>query len=178
MTNLTTLLIPDGKYILFTYDNANGQPCAKVETIRGRKVWNYRFSTEEKRDKYAITQCEQLEKSEEKRAEYLAARKQQQNESVAALKVGDIFYTSWGYDQTNIDFFKIVKISGKRITVKELRQSTTATGFDCGDCVPEQFFIKDAKEIILGVCKHGGFQIEGHYAAIWDGKPKGYTSGR
>lgn len=178
MTNLTTLLIADGKYTLFTYDSASGQPCAKVQTVRGRIVWQYRFKTPESRDKYAVTQCEQLEKAEEKRAEQNETRKQRQNEQVAALKVGDVFYTSWGYDQTNIEYFKIVKISGKRITVKEVYQNTVSTGFDSGNCVPRQDFIKDAKDVIVGICKHGGFQIEGHYAKIWDGKPKGYTFGR
>jgi len=28
-------------------------------------------------------------------------------------KVGDIFYNSWGYDQTNIDYFKVTKLIGK-----------------------------------------------------------------
>ena len=34
------------------------------------------------------------------------------------MKVGDIFYTSWGYDQTNIDFAQIVEISPSGKTVK------------------------------------------------------------
>jgi len=177
MTNVTTLPIADSKYILFTFENSKGEPCAKVQTVRGRVLWQYKFQSPENRDKYAVTQCEQLEQNEQKRAEYKQAAKERQSEVIAALKVGDIFYTSWGYDQTNIEFFKIVKISGKRITVKELRQRATQTGRDCGDCIPDSFFTKDAKEIILGVCHHGGFSIEGHYAAIWDGKPKMYTSG-
>lgn len=28
------------------------------------------------------------------------------------VKVGDIFYISWGYEQTNLDFFKVVKLCG------------------------------------------------------------------
>jgi len=28
-------------------------------------------------------------------------------------KIGDIFYASWGYDQTNIDYYKVKKIIGK-----------------------------------------------------------------
>ena len=29
------------------------------------------------------------------------------------IKEGDIFYSSWGYEQTNIDFYKVVKKVGK-----------------------------------------------------------------
>lgn len=28
------------------------------------------------------------------------------------VKVGDIFYTSWGYEQTNVDFFQIIELRG------------------------------------------------------------------
>ena len=31
-----------------------------------------------------------------------------------SLKVGDILYCSWGYDQTNVDFFKVSEVIGKR----------------------------------------------------------------
>jgi hypothetical protein len=30
------------------------------------------------------------------------------------LSVGDILYTSWGYDQTNVEFFQVIKTVGKR----------------------------------------------------------------
>lgn len=29
------------------------------------------------------------------------------------VKVGDLFYTSWGYEQTNINFFQIIALKGK-----------------------------------------------------------------
>ena len=29
------------------------------------------------------------------------------------IKVGDIFVSSWGYDQTNVDFYQVVKLVGK-----------------------------------------------------------------
>ena len=34
------------------------------------------------------------------------------NES--GFKVGDYVYNSWGYDQTNIDFYKVVGFAGKK----------------------------------------------------------------
>jgi len=38
--------------------------------------------------------------------------------TVRTVKVGDIFYESWGYDQTNIDFVQVVSISPTGKTVK------------------------------------------------------------
>ena len=33
------------------------------------------------------------------------------------VHVGDIFYTQWGYDQTNIDFYQVVELKGKHTMV-------------------------------------------------------------
>ena len=40
------------------------------------------------------------------------------------VKVGDIFYASWGYDQTNIDFVKVIGISqtGKTVTCRRVEE--------------------------------------------------------
>ena len=35
------------------------------------------------------------------------------NTQTHTLKVGDILKSSWGYDQTNIDYFQVVKLIGK-----------------------------------------------------------------
>ena len=31
------------------------------------------------------------------------------------VKAGDIIYTSWGYEQTNIDFYMVTKANGKSV---------------------------------------------------------------
>ena len=40
----------------------------------------------------------------------------------ALVKVGDIFYNSWGYDQTNIDWYQVVEVSptGKTCKVRRI----------------------------------------------------------
>jgi hypothetical protein len=38
--------------------------------------------------------------------------------TVEGVKVGDFFVSSWGYDQTNIDFYKVVALTAKRIKVQ------------------------------------------------------------
>lgn len=48
------------------------------------------------------------------------------------VKVGDIFHASWGYDQTNNDFFQVIKLCGKKsVRVREVNPpiiESTATG--------------------------------------------------
>lgn len=39
------------------------------------------------------------------------------------VKVGDVFVATWGYEQTNADFFQVVKVngSGKSVVVRHIR---------------------------------------------------------
>ena len=39
------------------------------------------------------------------------------------VKVGDIFSSSWGYDQTNVDFFKVLEVKGITIKVQQIQSS-------------------------------------------------------
>jgi hypothetical protein len=40
------------------------------------------------------------------------------------LKIGDIMYSTWGYDQTNVDFYRVAKITktGKSVTLVPIGQ--------------------------------------------------------
>ena len=37
------------------------------------------------------------------------------------IKPGDIFYNSWGYEQTNIDFYQVVSVTAKTITLRAIK---------------------------------------------------------
>jgi len=51
-------------------------------------------------------------------------------------KIGDIFAISWGYDQTNVDFYRIKALRGKTQAVVEpvdMDRQVDSTGFMCSD---------------------------------------------
>lgn len=171
----TTLYLANGKYVIETYTSEKtGKPCAKMVTEKGKVKWSYSFRNEEIRDNYVIQIATRIERDEEERAEILAANKVRVAEKLSFLAVGSIFYTCWGYDQTNVDFYKVMKISGKRITVRRLANDTTETGFMSGNTAPgSDFHPFDKKEYIVGITKCSNFQIDGHHAGIWDGKEIG-----
>lgn len=51
-------------------------------------------------------------------------RKEEKSKKRKELKnpyeVGDILYSSWGYEQTNVDFYQIVRTSDKSVWVREI----------------------------------------------------------
>lgn len=51
-------------------------------------------------------------------------------------KVGDIFRTSWGYEQTNVEYFEVIEVKGKYLILRELQQATKETGWLQGTCIP------------------------------------------
>jgi len=51
-------------------------------------------------------------------------------------KPGDIFYTSWGYEQTNIDFYQIISVKNKTATICKIGSDRKYTGPMCGECSP------------------------------------------
>ncbi len=53
-------------------------------------------------------------------------RKQKQAVNKYGVKVGDIFYMSWGYEQTNLNFFVVTELVGSQsIRIKECVLKTT-----------------------------------------------------
>ena len=53
------------------------------------------------------------------------------------VNVGDIYVCSWGYDQTNIDYYKVVNVKNKTVNLVSIGQNRNYTGTMQGECVPD-----------------------------------------
>ena len=79
-----------------------------------KKVW-YGYSTEEAA-RQAIENAEGYKPTEAKKP---AAKAEKANKY--GVKVGDLFSASWGYEQTNVDFFQVVALVGESsVRVREV----------------------------------------------------------
>lgn len=94
------------------------------------------------------------------------------------VAVGDIFRHSWGYDQTNIDFYQAVRVSPHSVWLRRIGQSTKSTGRDCGEtvAVKDSFMYDDEKSPIVKrwkVLSSGKVYVPMPYGSCsqWDGKP-------
>lgn len=56
---------------------------------------------------------------------------------VAAANIGDVFYSSWGYDQTNVDFYEVVRKTAKTVYVREIYGEILTGGGYAGRCQPK-----------------------------------------
>lgn len=80
---------------------------------------HYRWTTAEKMEAFVektLLQAELLDANKK----VVAARKKAAREAGHPYKVGDVLYGSWGYDQTNIDYFQITGATKKSVTLKQI----------------------------------------------------------
>lgn len=83
---------------------------------------------------------------------------------------GDILVSSWGYDQTNVDFYQVLKTSKDYATLVRLQSKVIQTGFMSGtSCPTEQIDTEPPfrRKIHLDHIKINSYA----YARVWDGKP-------
>ena len=71
-------------------------------------LWHYSFKTYDQ-------MVERIKKTIDDRLQKQASVKERRVKRLEphTLKVGDVLYTSWGYDQTNIEFFQVDELVGK-----------------------------------------------------------------
>ena len=78
---------------------------------------NYWFKTPEAREAFVTKWLTDFATAQAIKAERKAERKAVVGQSVG---VGTIFVHSWGYDQTNVDYYEVVKASGSYVEVKPI----------------------------------------------------------
>jgi hypothetical protein len=94
------------------------------------------------------------------------------------FKNGDILVCSWGYDQTNVDFYQVTRILPKSIEIRAIDKHYEEKGYMCGDSIPLPGIFKSGKRVVR-VKKYRDTEFVGlssfESAYKWDGNPK-YTS--
>lgn len=94
--------------------------------------FHYSFRTASLRETYV----KQFFEGRQARDKMMAERQKKRTDFENPYKVGDLFKQSWGYEQTNINWFECVAVSGKMLTVREIAQETSQDGYMSGKCVP------------------------------------------
>ena len=117
-----------------------------------KKLWYAKQN--EKREELARQICNgEVVKAEPKKP---AAKAEKKNKY--GVKVGDLFTASWGYEQTNNDFFQVIELVGSTsVRVREVypemleetavsSMSADRTFANTGELLPPAVFIKDQEK--------------------------------
>lgn len=109
---------------------------------RARAEKYYVFPTAERREDFLAN----LKREQDRKEKHRAERKQRDEEARLAMinkiDVGTILYDSWGYDQTNVDFYQVTEKKGSTVTLRSIQaeQIEGSESFMSDMCRP----VKDA----------------------------------
>lgn len=85
------------------------------------------------------------------------------------LKEGDFLVCEWGYNQTNVDFYKILAVSGKSVKIRKCESKIVGEEYDYDLVVPTNVF---EGPIMKKTVNNGCVKIYSFaYASKWLGKP-------
>lgn len=95
---------------------------------QAKPVADYWYKDEERRNAAVAELFESRRKSIAFKKERHESRIASNKAAASKVQVGDIYRTSWGYDQTNVEFFEVVEVKGQYATLREIAQASEGGG--------------------------------------------------
>jgi hypothetical protein len=139
---------------------------------RAKFDFNYKFKTKEHMDKYIDAYFDNIENRKKAREDRKVRTKDDAVQFLASLKPGVILHDSWGYDQTNVEFFEVISVDGCKVTVREIAHKDLESTSWCS-CMTEP-----QKGVYTGqpktkIVRGSSIKIDSCVSlTIWNGKPK------
>lgn len=148
----------------FTWTTSTGRLAAcgfaSLKFKPANAAFHYSFKTGQRRAEYVA----QFLRSQDAHVTAVNARRTERKAAGRGMDVGDVLRSSWGYDQTNIDFYEVVALKGTtQVVVRKLAQETTVTGFEQGECVPVKGSYTGPEQVF--VAKSGAVRIASYASA-------------
>jgi len=120
-----------GNLEAFFHENQDGTRFI-LTVFRGKArkpFYNYRIpggweKRQRKWDEMKESHLKELAEKEAEKKKIAELKKTWRN----PYKAGDIFSTSWGYDQTNLDFYQVVKVNAKSLVMRPIASERAKDG--------------------------------------------------
>lgn len=144
----------------FKYEEAGKPYAIAFWGSAGRPLFHYSYRKVEDRDKRLDEFFASLASSAAYKAKLAAERKA----SGRGLELGDVLVSSWGYDQTNTDYYEVTKLIGeKQVEIRMIGAQVEETGWLCGQSVPAPG--KFVGEPMVKLARNGCVSVRGFASA-------------
>tara|TARA_S200000501_G_scaffold145391_1_gene137274 strand:+ start:182 stop:781 length:600 start_codon:yes stop_codon:yes gene_type:complete len=164
----TLTKIPDDEVLVLK--NENKLIAVAWSGKRSKYDWYFRFRDKKQMDKYISDYFCKLEDKARLKIESKEQKKKDKLEFFDSIQIGDIFVDSWGYDQTQNEFYKVTKKLKASIKVVKIGSKTVAnyTSALLVEPVPDAVI----SEEITKVPQDGYIATRSFSCALpWNGKP-------
>ena len=152
-----------------------------AQMFLGRKKkakFHYKFQSTERLEVYVADEMKYILDQFNRVQAWKNKEKNEKVEGLKNIKVGDIFNATWGYEQTNQDFYQVVGIktkSNKTLVIRELKVNREYTSDMSGNVTPtKDDFYSEPREI-----KFDGKYIKINSfskATLWDGTSRYFST--
>lgn len=152
-----------------------GRPCALTWFGRQQRPKdNYYFTSTERRDQY----IERVTKAAAARMKDKEEKREKQKSFVPTFQVGDIYVSSWGYDQTNVDYYQVVEKASTHFAIlRKIHQEDVPGSESNMSCkvtpIKDCFIYDDTHRVKITQCGDSQcIKLSSYkYAKPWNGKP-------
>jgi hypothetical protein len=105
------------KWVLVDYD---GKPGMKLWRGRSKRPERNRFLTVDARDRYMAS----IRRAEDSRQHVIEERRAEEQRRTASMceqiQVGTLLHYSWGYEQTQCEYYQVVGRRGRAVTLRRI----------------------------------------------------------
>ena len=139
--------------------------------------WYFRFTSLDEMIKRIYSSVDNKIRIEDEKIE-----KRNKNKLISAFdfySIGDVIVNTWGYEQTNVDFYQVVSMTNRQIKVSEIsskmvENSMYSHGMACEVIPDKNNFIKDGDNYTLTVKCDGVLSCpeKYYYMRKYDGRPE------
>jgi hypothetical protein len=161
------------------YIRADKQGRACAVGFQGKAIkpsFNCWYGSEKRREQHVREFFEKVARSETYKAER-AAEKKAKLARPHKLQLGHIMVATWGYDQTNVDFYQVTGLRGARtVELRKIARISEETASMQGNCTPRaDAFTGEA--FTRRIDEDNAVKLSSYcYARLWDGRVKAWTA--
>lgn len=105
----------NGLGVVYIYSAAEKTFAVGYAGAAGKNSFHYRFKSAEQAEAHGQKFLDGL-----KQREALMSERRESAKAAHTIPVGAIIYNSWGYDQTNIDWYKVVAVSANYVSLQRI----------------------------------------------------------
>lgn len=170
--NATECQHPNGLGVAYAYSLPNGKSCViAYDGNQSKRAFHESYRDAEKRDVRIAEHFAALTSSALQKKEW-----RDRKNAAHSMVVGDIIHHSWGWEQTQCDFYQVLAVTAHGATIQAISSATVPDSCyshgmaEMQTATPNAFCGEPLKVRIDGTnrvttLKHGS-------AAKWDGRPK------
>ena len=136
-----------------------------------RQAWHFSFRSLEALEKHVDQFFKGLECAREYKEKYKQERKDAGKAFLEKLIPGAILCDSWGYEQTQVEFYKVLSREGSKVTIAKMTEVTVpgSEGRDCDHVMPGEVIGAPEEHIV----RSDRIKISSCISlSLWDGKAR------